>query len=617
MMTIVFGNSCGTTNIYAVDSYDNIVASLQVFVTPGSSPLSEGSILTGSQLVQYNTIPASLNATSASGGNCYGQYQYQWQYSEDGEMFYDIELENNVSLLFDQYLTKTTYFRRKVVCGADSLYTGSVPVYVIPPFLGGVITSASQSISFHTAPATINASSATNCNVSIAYQWQLSKNGHLFTNISGATGQNLSYTTPLDSTTYFRRKALCGTEQAFTDVTVVVVKIPEVSIAPPPNGLDTLLSNIGIKIDSLFGIPSDSIANNRRATANEWTVLEEQANRTLLLEKINSTGFDAVDLATVDTMQAIDNTLQRLSAASAGGPGSDSSIITSPFIDDNLIQSYRSSGNYTGLDSIVSNAPDISLEEFASVMEQAIDSVPTLKTTAYIRSNLSMKEEVLYSNSGAASVPCNHSDEFESVVWTAGGNTVVGRSFIQFDLSKIPPGAVITKASLSLYAHLDPMNGNLIDAQYGNNAGYLQRITNNWLCGTSWNGQPATTTTNQVLLPQSTTTTQDYTNIDVTQLVKDMQVNGNYGLALKQVNESTPYHSMIFYGPKAAYLTKAPLLQIEFTITAVQDAPMAVQTGAQRTIPETLSILSRLRKAVINGTCHCWQGAGTSLQGNI
>ena len=183
-----------------------------------------------------------------------------------------------------------------------------------------------------------------------------------------------------------------------------------------------------------------------------------------------------------------------------------------------------------------------------------------------INSSVANKELMLASNWPTSPVACNHSDEFDAMRWTNGGTWLVLRSYLEFDLSSIPSNATITSASLSLFAHLNPSNGNFVQAMYGANSSYLQRVTTPWSCGTSWNGRPSTTSSNQVTLAQSTSSFQDYTNINVKNLVQDMVSYGNYGFALQQTNESAQtYHSMAFYGPAAANPAKRPVLNICYT----------------------------------------------------
>jgi hypothetical protein len=123
--------------------------------------------------------------------------------------------------------------------------------------------------------------------------------------------------------------------------------------------------------------------------------------------------------------------------------------------------------------------------------------------------------------------------------WTAGGITHYWRTFIKFDYSAIPINATILNAKLSLYAAPTPFQGNGVDAHFGtSNACYIQRVTSNWnTASITWNNQPATVTTNQTIIPQSTSSFQNDIDLDVTSLVRDMQTNGNNGFAIRLQNE--------------------------------------------------------------------------------
>jgi hypothetical protein len=90
---------------------------------------------------------------------------------------------------------------------------------------GGCITSAPQYVLYNNLPGTITATTAGggSCS-SYNYQWQRSTDNVYFTDIPGATGQNLSFTAALPNspqTTYFQRRTVCGNEVAYTGSAVV------------------------------------------------------------------------------------------------------------------------------------------------------------------------------------------------------------------------------------------------------------------------------------------------------------------------------------------------------------------------------------------------------------
>ena len=74
--------------------------------------------------------PGLLTASPATGGNCNGGYAYQWQRSADGVNF-SLATGTSTGENYDPgVLTATAYFRRRVICGTDTLYTNVAAVTI-------------------------------------------------------------------------------------------------------------------------------------------------------------------------------------------------------------------------------------------------------------------------------------------------------------------------------------------------------------------------------------------------------------------------------------------------------------------------------------------------------
>jgi hypothetical protein len=167
-------------------------------------------------------------------------------------------------------------------------------------------------------------------------------------------------------------------------------------------------------------------------------------------------------------------------------------------------------------------------------------------------------------------VPCGYDNsnfgtkrDFDAIAWTNSGNLSKVRSLIQFDLSMIPTNALVTDAKLSLFYNTSSSEGQ----HAGTNASYFQRILAPWSETTvTWNNQPPTTTTGQILLPTSTSNTQNYININITSFVMDMVANpsANFGFMLKLANETVSKKLIL---SSSDHLTPAmrPLLVITYT----------------------------------------------------
>ena len=101
----------------------------------------------------------------------------------------------------------------------------------------------------------------------------------------------------------------------------------------------------------------------------------------------------------------------------------------------------------------------------------------------------------------------------------------------------------------------------------GANEAEILRVTSAWDENTvTWSTAPSTTNMNRVVLPQSSSSFQDYPNIDIAPMVQDMVSNptSNYGFLLKLVNE-VAYASMIFASSDYPDITKIPVLEVCFS----------------------------------------------------
>ena len=78
-------------------------------------------------------------------------------------------------------------------------------------------------VKINTVPPAITATPAnfTTCTGSYTYQWQVSTDNIHFTDLPGATSQNLNYTVPIIEIIYFLRKATCGSITKYTNSVIV------------------------------------------------------------------------------------------------------------------------------------------------------------------------------------------------------------------------------------------------------------------------------------------------------------------------------------------------------------------------------------------------------------
>ena len=156
--------------------------------------------------------------------------------------------------------------------------------------------------------------------------------------------------------------------------------------------------------------------------------------------------------------------------------------------------------------------------------------------------------------------------ELDALAWTISGNPYTMRGLMNFDLTSIPPGAVIKSASLTLYYDPSASNGNGQSTLSGSNAAWLQRITGSWNQSTvTWNNQPAVTTMDEAALPASVSMTENYTT-DVTSLVQDMIDNPttSFGFMISLQTEQY-YRSLVFGSSNNPDSTLHPKLVVTYT----------------------------------------------------
>jgi hypothetical protein len=187
-------------------------------------------------------------------------------------------------------------------------------------------------------------------------------------------------------------------------------------------------------------------------------------------------------------------------------------------------------------------------------------------------------------------VPCGYantnygwSEDFAAAAWTNNGADSKLRSLIRFDLTSIPANSSIVSATLSLYHNPSSLNGDHSSLS-GSNESVIQRVTTPWDENVvTWQNQPNTTTINQVILPQSTSTSQNYININVQALVQDM-VNSpttNFGFLLKMVSE-TAYRRMIFASSDHPNSELHPRLTIVYNRDVIRiDTCLTMQPNAE------------------------------------
>lgn len=147
-------------------------------------------------------------------------------------------------------------------------------------------------------------------------------------------------------------------------------------------------------------------------------------------------------------------------------------------------------------------------------------------------------------------------------VWTQGGDLNISRSFLSFDLSLISSSFVVDSIKLDLYC-----NTNITSPTNGHSSVYgftIERVLSSWSENLiTWNNQPATSTTNLVMVNAPSFNHQDFLNIDVTKLFKDIMDNDNNGVRLK-FNFETTYNIIMIASSDHPDILKRPKLSVYY-----------------------------------------------------
>ncbi len=167
-------------------------------------------------------------------------------------------------------------------------------------------------------------------------------------------------------------------------------------------------------------------------------------------------------------------------------------------------------------------------------------------------------------------------------VWQWSNRSDTIRGLLKFDFSGLPKGATITSAKLSLYFYANPN----FTQQVGDNNLVIRKITSLWDERTvTWNNQPSTTDNNSVTLPPSTSETQEYLDIDVTTLVKEMAEDQerNFGFMFAMRDEVV-FRGLTFASSDHSDPTKHPKLAITYArpsdVTEEKEAQSSIQFRA-------------------------------------
>ena len=179
-------------------------------------------------------------------------------------------------------------------------------------------------------------------------------------------------------------------------------------------------------------------------------------------------------------------------------------------------------------------------------------------------------DALVASFSGSANTNFGNNPDIDADAWTIGGDDVVYRGYLRFDLTTIPVNAIIQQATLTLFNNPTSTNGWPPGSHSSfsiSNESWLQKVISPWNENTiTWNNQPASDTTGEIALPQSISPQQDYI-IDMTNLIQGAVSNpsNNYGFVVRMQTE-VQYGALVFASSDYPDSTKHPKLVLSYFV---------------------------------------------------
>jgi RHS repeat-associated protein len=168
-LNFISGPLSSTTYFQLISSYNGqSVYSNKATVTV-YPPLQTGVISPSGQNINYNTVPAGLSVSAASGGN--GTYTYQWQSCSTSNGVY-APVGSGGGSYAPGALTAPTYYEVVTTSNGVSVTSAPVLVNVYPQLISGSISPSGQNINYNTAPAALSVSGVSGGNGTYTYQWQ-------------------------------------------------------------------------------------------------------------------------------------------------------------------------------------------------------------------------------------------------------------------------------------------------------------------------------------------------------------------------------------------------------------------------------------------------------------
>lgn len=244
--------------------------------------------------------------------------------------------------------------------------------------------------------------------------------------------------------------------------------------------------------------------------------------------------------------QPTSTTINEVSVPGTSNPAQDYALNVSALVQDMVNDPANSHGfllrlqnedYYRRLNFCSSDHTDAARRPTLSVTYIETTVTDTCITRGFAKDDV--KDALLHGLGSEQDVNYGSLPQWSADAWTFSGTPGVTRAVMELDLSSIPADAVVSSATLYLYAWNANTGLGSHSELSGSNACWLERVTENWNEGNvTWNTQPASTPANAVFVPGTSDPAQDYA-LNVTGLVQDMVSDpaNSHGFLLRLQNE--------------------------------------------------------------------------------
>lgn len=158
--------------------------------------------------------------------------------------------------------------------------------------------------------------------------------------------------------------------------------------------------------------------------------------------------------------------------------------------------------------------------------------------------------------------------------WQKEGRKGVTRALLNFNLSQLPPDALILSAKITFTSQISlTFGGSAIDDQSSET--WIRRITSPWTESTvTWNNQPKTTRQNEVQMRSNNFLVEVFPNVDITGLITDAfkDQENSFGIQIRLVEEDSPNRRLVLASSDVLSKNSQPRLVILYDVPIALDS---------------------------------------------